>query len=114
MLGFLVLALLGMLIFGVILISGELLTFGGGALLVFGPKKNNSEAESKVSEADLKKGQGCLRNLGTAAAGAGGFAMLGFGLAFVSILGFICSASVNLVIWFPTIIEFIKSLFHAG
>jgi hypothetical protein len=108
MLGFLGLALLGYLIFGGIMISAGIATFGGGALLIFGKKDDSLSVDQPVER------PGFIRGLGTAVASGGVFAMVGFFLAFVSTLGFICSATVNLVIWFPTIINFIKSLFVAG
>lgn len=96
---FFVFALLGMLIFGLTLVATGVVTLGGSAWAI-----SSTDKESGLSPiANPEKRNNFLGKFGLTVAGGGTIALLAFGMAFISIIGFICSAVINLVIWIPYI-----------
>ena len=97
MVGFFVAALLGMLIFGVTLVATGVVTISGSAWAFFGKDKATGVPNMDVPE----NRSGLFGKLGLAVAGGGTVALLAFGMAFISTIGFICSVVVNMIIWIP-------------
>ncbi len=97
MVGFFVAALLGMLIFGITLVATGVVTISGSAWAFLGKDKRTGVSPMEVPE----KRNNLFGKLGLAVAGGGTIALLAFGSAFISMIGFICSVVVNMIIWIP-------------